>query len=83
MKVCHSELVTRVAERERVARVDARRILDATVAEIVAALGKGDDVVVGGLGTFRARGEPGHRRVAFRRSPARRNEGVAEAQAGG
>ena len=50
----HLELIARVAEQEQLGEDDVRRILDAAFATIVEEVGRGDKVVVGHFGTFKA-----------------------------
>lgn len=48
-----SELVSAIAEKAGLTKVQAAGALDATVASITAALAKGDQVAIIGFGTFK------------------------------
>ncbi|UQB41421.1 HU family DNA-binding protein [Thiomicrospira microaerophila] len=48
-----SELVSAIAEKAGLTKVQAASALDATVASVTAALAKGDQVAIIGFGTFK------------------------------
>lgn len=67
-RTSYADLVRAVSEAERIALVDVRRIVDATVRVLNERVNDGGEVVVGRLGTFRGSVTEHSSRLSFRRS---------------